>query len=422
MNQVGRLHLLLFRLAAPARCAAEKEGRGSRCRNAPVGFFLILLLSSTRLPAQETEPPDPGSQGQEAGKKEGEAPAPEAKAGKLEIKGFVDVYYAYDFNRPADHANFFPGTGTTSKRDDEFAINLAQVDFIVPPKPVGVHITAGYGNSMEVVHAAEVEGVATSPGVWRNLLQASLEVQTKVGKGLYVEAGLFPSHIGFEVFQTKDNWNYTRSWEAEFSPYYQTGVKVAYPLGERWSAQVHFLNGWQVIADNNRGKSLGWQFAYAADKVLLTFNGIVGPELPDDDQDLRALLDTVAVWKATPAWSFALCLDVGGQEQPTGGNARWNGLALYARFAPPESKAALALRAEYFDDDEGGISGTSQTLEEVTATFELRPLDRLILKIEGRYDHSTAEVFAGDDVDATGEVIRDTRDEALLVVGAVVTF
>jgi hypothetical protein len=71
---------------------------------------------------------------------------------------------------------------------------------------------------MEVVHATEVDGVATSPGVWRNLLQASLEIQTHVGKGLFLEAGLFPSHIGFEAFQTKDNWNYTRSWEAELSP------------------------------------------------------------------------------------------------------------------------------------------------------------------------------------------------------------
>jgi putative OmpL-like beta-barrel porin-2 len=391
-------------------------------RRTSVGSCLVLLLSCARLLAQESESSVPESQQQESETEEGEKATPEAKANKLEIKGFVDITYAYNFNRPADHASFFPGTGTTAKRDNEFAINLAQVDFIVTPKPVGVHIAAGYGNSMEVVHAAEVDGVATSPDVWRNLLQASLEVQTHGGRGLFVEAGLYPSHIGFEAFQTKDNWNYTRSWEAELSPYYQMGVKLAYPLGQRWSAQVHFLNGWQVIADNNRGKSLGWQFAYAADKVSLTFNGIVGPELPDDDQDLRALLDTVAVWKATPDWSFALCLDLGGQEQPTGGNARWNGLALYARIAPAQSKTAFALRTEYYDDDEGAISGTSQTLEEMTATFELRPLDRFILKFEGRYDRSTAEVFAGDDLDSTGEAIRDHRDEALLVVGAVVTF
>lgn len=400
---------------------AQTGIRRALLQRRPIGFCLLLLSPCVCLLAQEQESPTPGSK-QEAPAEEGEKPAEQPNAAKLQIKGFVDVYYAYNFNRPADHANFFPGTGTTAKRDNEFAINLAQVDFIVAPKPVGVHIAAGYGNSMEIVHATEVDGVATSPGVWRNLLQASLEVQTRVGKGLYVQAGLFPSHIGFEAFQTKDNWNYTRSWEAELSPYYQMGVKLAYPLGERWSAQIHLLNGWQVIADNNRGKSLGWQFAYAADKVSLTFNGIVGPELPDDDHDLRALLDTVVVWKATPDWSFAACLDLGGQELPAGGDSRWEGLALYARLAPPESKAAFAIRVETYDDEEGGISGAEQKLREATATFELRPLDRLILKFEGRYDHSTAEVFAGDRLDPTGEVIRDQRDEVLLVVGAVATF
>lgn len=422
MNQVVELRAFAPWLPVVVGSLIEAGGWALLARKMPACVGLVLLLSFARPLAQEAEPPIPEPKEGEATDEKGEKAADEANAGKLEIKGFVDVYYAYNFNRPADQANFFPGTGTTAKRDNEFAINLAQVDFIVAPKPVGVHIAAGYGNSMEMVHAAEVDGVATSPGVWRNLLQASLDVQTKVGKGLFVQAGLFPSHIGFEAFQTKDNWNYTRSWEAEFSPYYQLGVKLAYPLGEHWSAQVHFLNGWQVIADNNRGKSLGWQFAYAADKVSLTFNGIVGPELPDDDHDLRALLDTVVVWKATPDWSFAACLDLGGQELPTGGDSRWEGLALYARLAPPESKLAFALRVETYDDEEGAISGAEQTLREATATLEMRPLDRLILKIEGRYDRSTAEVFAGDGVDATGEAIRDQGDEALLLVGAVVTF
>ncbi|MCL4820905.1 MAG: outer membrane beta-barrel protein [Vicinamibacteria bacterium] len=47
------------------------------------------------------------------------------------------------------------------------------------------------------------------------------------------------------------------------SPYTQTGLKLSYPLTERWSGQIHVLNGWQGIADNNSGKSIGAQLAYA---------------------------------------------------------------------------------------------------------------------------------------------------------------
>jgi len=350
-----------------------------------------------------------------------EAPASAAKP-RIEVAGFVDFYYTYNFNRPADHANWFAGVGSTAKRDDEFAINLAQIDFVMAPSPVGFHLAAGYGNALDVVHGAEVSGVATSPDTWRNLVQASIQYQTGVGRGLSIEAGVFPSHIGFEALQSKDNWNYTRSWLGEFSPYYQTGVKVAYPIGEHWSTQVHILNGWQMIADNNRGKTLGWQFAYAADKVSLSFNGLVGPELPDDDHDLRALVDTVAVWRATPDWSFALSFDLGGQEQPSGDDAHWQGVGVYARLAPPGVRTAMALRAEYYDDEDGVISGTPQILRELTATFEVRPVDHLILKVEGRYDRSSAKVFAGDTLDMAGDALRDHRDQALFVVGAVATF
>jgi len=350
-----------------------------------------------------------------------EASAPRTST-PLEISGFVDLVYAYNFNRPADQANWFPGVGTSAKRDNELAINLAEIDFVMQPEPIGFHLAAGYGTSLEVVHGAETTGVATSPETWRNLVRASIQYQQAAGAGLALEAGVYPSHIGFEAFQTKDNWNYTRSWLGELSPYYQTGVKVAVPLGERWSTQVHLLNGWQVIADNNRGKTLGWQFAYGADKVSLSLNGLVGPELPDNDHDLRAILDTVAVWKATPAWSFALSLDLGGQERPAGGEDRWAGVGAYARRAPEGSRYAFALRAEYYDDGDGAISGTPQILKEVTATLEIRPVDHLILKAEGRYDRSTAGVFAGNALDPTGGPVRDRREQVLLLVGAVAAF
>ncbi|HJS59896.1 MAG TPA: hypothetical protein VKA01_17445, partial [Vicinamibacteria bacterium] len=47
------------------------------------------------------------------------------EASGLDIAGFVDGVFAYNANKPADHANFFPGVGTSGKRDNELAINLA---------------------------------------------------------------------------------------------------------------------------------------------------------------------------------------------------------------------------------------------------------------------------------------------------------
>ena len=55
------------------------------------------------------------------------------------------------------------------------------------------------------------------------------------------------------------------------------------------------------------------------------------------------------------------------------------------------------LRVEFYRDAEGVISGMAQTLVEGTLTVEYRPWDILILKLEGRYDHSTASVFSTSD-------------------------
>ena len=170
---------------------------------------------------------------------------------------------------------------------------------------------------------------------------------------------------GFEGFAPRDNWNYTRSWLGELSPYYQAGVKASYPLSERWSAQLHLLNGWQVIGDNNRGKSLGTQIAYSSDKFSASFNGIVGPELAGNDDDLRTLGDVVATWKATRGLSLGVSVDAAREARPGGDDVTWFGAGLYARIAPPDSRTALALRGEYYDDEDGAISGIAHTLKEV---------------------------------------------------------
>jgi hypothetical protein len=224
-----------------------------------------------------------------------------------------------------------------------------------------------------------------------------------------------------ESFQTHLNWNYTRSWLGELSPYYQTGLKVAYPFSDRWSGQLHVLNGWQMIGDVNRGKTFGAQIAYAADRFAISFNGIAGPELADNDDDVRALGDVVLTWKATKSLSLGLSGDVASEGRTGGNDVGWWGAGLYARFAPPDSRTALALRGEYYDDEDGAISGIAQTLKEVTVTVEHRPVPRLILKLEGRYDHSSALAFASDEADLDGAPLRKDS-QFLILLGAVATF
>ncbi|MGE0454656.1 MAG: outer membrane beta-barrel protein [Vicinamibacteria bacterium] len=345
-----------------------------------------------------------------------EAPAED----RLQIHGFLDVPFAYNFNRPADHANFFPGVGTSAKRDDEFSLNLAQLEISRPASPVGFQLALGVGTATEVVHAFEPVGTAVGPEVWRQVVRASVQYQTKLGRGLLLEGGIYPSHIGMEAFATKDNWNYTRSWLGELSPYYQTGLKLAYPVSDRWSAQLHLVNGWQTIADNNRAKSLGMQLAYAGGPVSFSWNGLVGSETGSGD-GIRALGDVVATYQVKPSLALGFAADLAREGRASGDDASWWGAGLYARYAPPGGRSAIALRAESYDDGDGAISGTAQTLRELTFTLEHRPVPALILKLESRYDRSSADVFATDGLAPDGSPLRK-QTQLLLLLGVVAVF
>lgn len=343
--------------------------------------------------------------------------AVEKASAKLAFHAFVDLYYAYNANHPANGANFIPGTGTTAKQADEFSVNLAEVEVSMLAEPVGFKLAVGAGTAEEVLHAAEPGGSE----VWRNLLLASVTYQTKVGRGLSFEGGIMPAHVGIEAFASKDNWNYTRSWLAEFSPYYETGLKVAYPFSDRWSGQFYVVNGWQIIGENNSAKTFGTQVAYGSEKVSASFNTLAGPELPGDDSDWRLFGDFVLTVRPTPSWSVGASVDVARESQPLSGSASWWGAAAYGRFAPDGRDFAVTLRAERFDDSDGAISGTAQELTEGTLTFEYRPSKHLMLKLEGRYDHSTAAVFATDALAAPGQPAL-TPNETLIVVGVVAMF
>lgn len=368
-------------------------------------FMMIAALSASAAWGQETEP---AAASEEETKKE------EGKDEKdWQIGGFIDLYYSYNDNRPAGHANFFPGAGVAAKRSEEFALNWAALEIRHDPEPVGFHLIAAAGNAMEILHFGEPEGETVGRDELRHVYRAS--VSYAVSDRLLIEGGIFPSHIGFETAIPRDTWNYTGSWTGNFTPYYQTGVKAVYSFSDQWSGELHVLNGWQIIGENNDAKSLGARLAWTGSRASVALNGWAGPELPDDDSSQRTLLDLVATAKVTDALDLAFEGYVGSQELPGAETAEWTSFAGFLRYQLAPTWA-VALRAEQFDDPDGGISGVSQTIEEGTLTFEHRPHERVILKLEGRYDHSTEPIFTGEE-EGTAE-----KDQLLFVLASIFTF
>lgn len=338
---------------------------------------------------------------------------------RIELHAYADVYYAYNTNLPTTGASFFPGTGTTASRSNEVSLNLAAVEVGLQPEPVGFRLIVNYGSAADIVHAGEPAGTGIGRDVWRFVQQASVSGRIPVGRGLILDGGIMPSHVGFEVFASKDNWNYTRSWMAELSPYYQAGVRASYAFTDQWSAQLLVLNGWQIIGENNEAKTLGSQVAWTTDRLSISWNTLAGPELPNDNVNWRLFSDLIFLLRPFEWLQFAVTWDIAYQQRPAASGAWWTGVAGYMRFAP-KKWLAVSLRGEYFHDPDGAISGVSHDLAEATATIELRVREYFIFKLEGRYDHSTAAVFTSRRP-ATAANPALVQDQGLVVLGAVVT-
>jgi len=150
------------------------------------------------------------------------------------------------------------------------------------------------------------------------------------------------------------------------------------------------------ISDPHAPKALGTQIAYTGTNLSASFNTYL--------DNHRKFGDLVATYKATPKLSLGASVDDGHQSP-----ANWFGVSLWSRYAL-DDRNALAFRADRFRDPDNGISGFAQTLDSQTFTYELRPQKHLILKLEGRRDHSTAPVF------------NNSTGQKLAIASAVVTF
>ena len=347
---------------------------------------------------------------------------------RIDVSGFVDVYWAYDTNRPLSGDSFAAGVGTTAKRSNEFSLNLAALDIAMNPapgQPVTMRLVLNYGTSTEVLHAGEPAGTGIGSDVFKFVQQAYVGY---LAGWMLIEAGIFPCHVGFETLASKDNWTYTRAWMSDYSPYYSAGVRAIASLPSGWTAGFFLLNGWQIIGETNEWKTVGTHVGWARGKWNVSWNTMAGPESPlpmplrNNSAEWRLFSDLIVEWDVLPRLQLAATWDIGSQERSMQDSAIFHGGALYIRTAILPS-LFFVVRGEYYHDEGGIFTGIAdQTLAGVTGTFDVRVADQLVIKVEGRYDHATHPAFDDHPVDFTTMLPTLARDEVLAVVGAVASF
>ena len=313
--------------------------------------------------------------------------------GSLTISGYAEAYYQYDFNKPSD--NNRPGFIYSHNRHNEFNLNLGFIKANYTAARVRANLALAAGTYMNANYAAE-------PGVLKNIYEANAGVKLSKNKNLWLDAGIMPSHIGFESAVSKDCWNMTRSILADNSPYFEAGAKITYTSHNgKWLVSGMALNGWQRITRVNGNSLMSWgtQIQYKpSDKFLLNYSTFIGTDKPDSARLSRLFHNIYGIFTVTDKFGITAGFDIGTEEKFPGSDDKntWYSPVLILKYTF-HNKWAIAVRGEYYSDEDGVVIATGTLNGFKTTGFSLNidysPMKNFIVRLEARNLSSKDEIF-----------------------------
>ena len=302
-----------------------------------------------------------------------------------EFSFMFDGYVDANFNSPPSGFN---GLRNFDVRSNTAHVGMGMITIDHAPAPVGFHLDVGFGEDFDIIHSGNRD-----PKAWKYFKQAYVDLKPASWKGVELDLGEFVTSAGAEVIETSQNFNYSRSLLFAWAiPYSHTGLRLQYPIGSHFTGSFQVVNGWNNVEPINSGKTYGFTGAYAWKKVTWNHNYYVGPEHAGTTKGWRNLYDTSIAVNQTDNLSWYLNFDYGRDKSVGAGASKWTGLAGAARYAIGKNYA-IAGRLEFFNDANGFMTGTAQTVKEFTLTGEYKITGWLMTRAEFRTDWSDHGFF-----------------------------
>jgi len=272
----------------------------------------------------------------------------------LTISGYAEVYYQYDANNPLNNKR--SGFVYSHNRNNEISLNLAYIKANYSTEKLRANVAFAVGSYMNANYTAE-------PDVLKNIYEGNVGFKISKKHDLWIDAGIFSSHLGFESAVGKDNWTLTRSLFADNSPYFETGAKIAYtsPSG-KWFVSALILNGWQRIqrVEGNSTPAFGHQLTYKPTaKLTLNSGSFIGNDKPDSIRKMRYFHNLYAIYQINEKFGITAGFDIGAEQKAKGSNDynTWYTPVLVAKYNATD-KFSLTARGEYYQDKSGVIIAT----------------------------------------------------------------
>ncbi|HKE18311.1 MAG TPA: outer membrane beta-barrel protein [Kofleriaceae bacterium] len=331
-----------------------------------------------------------GAQAQPPDQPTAEKPAENAPASSLapRIAGSLDVSYNYNALQPVNGETLFHAYHV---QHDTFLLNAAHL------------AVTGSGQSLSYAVEVDLGSDAAVDSGDDDVDVQEAWVAYVSPRGLGVKAGKFVTYEGIEVIESGANPTISRGLLFGLAePFTHVGAVVTYEIDDRFDVAGGVLNGWDVVADNNHGKTFVGKLGYTGDGSLVTASAYAGPEQADNSDDWRFSADVTGMMKLGTIDLWAQ-VNAGGEQGAAadGEGATWFGAGVQPVFHVSDS-FAVGARGEVFRDADGARTGVEQTIVNLTATPAYTVAAGLVVRAELCVDLSSEDVFADDDGDPHG--------------------
>lgn len=307
---------------------------------------------------------------------------------KINFSGFIESYYAYDFNSPTESQKL--PFMYNYNRHNEFNINNALLRVKASYENVYASFALHAGTYVEDNYAAEdIKWVSEA------LVGIYLDKKRKHA----IEMGIMPSYIGFETAISASNLTVTRSILAENSPYFMTGIKYQFQPNHKWTFATFFTNGWQRIAkpDKSTLPAFGSQIIYKLkENSTLNWSTFIGDEPTEFGLQSRYFSNLYFDYQWNENWRTIAGFDAGMQKSSVGDKyEKWFSPVLIAQYSI-NSKWQTALRTEYYQDENNIIINVNDRAFKTfgnSLNVDFLPTKNVKIRMEARWLKSQVEVF-----------------------------
>jgi len=329
--------------------------------------------------------------------------------GSTSLSGYVDTTANWNVG---DGAGPIPGrTFDGANKSDGFNLNVVNMTL---QGNSGGDSEWKSGYKAELLFGPDANLYGTTSTLGKNdsdfaIKQAYVEAVAPIGNGLTIKLGVFDTLIGYEVFGSRDNPNYSRAYSYFIQPFAQTGVLASYPINDFVTFNAAVANTWNTIINARPTDS-----PQRTSEDQKTYLGALAFTAPEDLGFMKGANLTMAIsdgLDSTESVADVTSLYIGGST-PTPLEALRLGFAFdYRRLTPTLStdhqlvkdatlyaslqateKFSLHARSEWVQGDAGSwgsiktTTGDDEEFYALTLTGQYDIWEDVLSRVEFRYD------------------------------------